>query len=112
MWGVMPNYRSQIAVVSSVQVVQVADSAAELDGFKRIRVIEGDEFGDEIRALGHQPQMASKVPSVEGAASVHETSKGWVKSRIATEIEGDMRETVINSDGHRRKRWARRRGQS
>ena len=53
--GVVTDYSSQIAMASSIEIGGVANGAAELDGFKRIAVIEGSKISHEIGTLGHQP---------------------------------------------------------
>jgi hypothetical protein len=107
--GAASDHSSQIAMVGSVEIGGVADGVPELDGFERIGGIERCKVSNEIRALGHQPQMVSKASSVEGAISIHEAGEGWVESGVATEIKSNMRETVVDSDRHGRKSWARRR---
>ena len=53
--GVVTDYSSQIAMASSIEIGGVANGAAELDGFKRIDIIEGSKISHEIGTLGHQP---------------------------------------------------------
>ena len=55
---------SQVTVVSSVEVRRVANGATELNGFKRVRIIERKEFDDEVRAFGHEPEMERQVAGV------------------------------------------------
>jgi hypothetical protein len=47
----------------------------EFDGFERVGVVEGNEFGDEIRAVGPEPEMKEKKARVEGTAGVHEAAE-------------------------------------
>ena len=90
-------------MVAGDKVGRVADGAAKLDGLEWVGVVEGNEFGDKIRSLRLQPEMEQQIASIKGAASVHQTAKLDERRRSA-EIESDMGQAVINSDGHGRKR--------
>jgi hypothetical protein len=46
--------------------------------------------------------MKSLEASVEGAASVHKASEIGVSADVTAKVEGDMWQTIINGDRHRR----------
>ncbi len=57
MGGAAADDGSQIAVGRGLKVGRVADSSTKFDGFKWVRVVEGDELSDQIRPLGFEPKM-------------------------------------------------------
>ncbi len=71
MRSVATDDSSEVTVVSSIKIGGVADRTTEFDGFERVGVVEGNEFGDEIWALGPEPEMKEKKASSEGTAGVH-----------------------------------------
>ena len=101
-WSVTMNHSSQTAMAGRIEISWVADGATELNRFKRVGVVEGDEIGDKIRALGLQPKMEKEMAGVEGAASVHETNRGRVKGGTGSQAKFDVREPIVDSNGHRR----------
>jgi hypothetical protein len=89
-------------VVSCIEIGGVADRTTKFDGFERVGVVEGNEIGDEIRALGLEPEMKEKKTSIEGTASIHEAAelnRVW----IGTQIKSNVRKAIIDGDRHRRK---------
>jgi hypothetical protein len=38
-------------MIGSIKISRITNSTAELDGFKRVGIVEGDEFGDKVGAL-------------------------------------------------------------
>jgi hypothetical protein len=73
--SVSSNDGSEVTVVSCIEIGGVADRTTEFDGFERVGVVEGNEFSDEIRALGLEPEMKEKKTSIEGTASIHEAAE-------------------------------------
>ena len=57
-----------------------------------------------------QPKMEEERASIKGTTSIHEAAKGGVGGRIGAKSDGDMREAIIDGDGHRGK--SRTRGDS
>ena len=73
--SVVSDDGGEVTVVSSVEVGGVTDRTTEFDGFKRVGVVKGNEFGDEIRAFGPEPEMKEKKAGVEGTAGIHEAAE-------------------------------------
>ena len=95
-------------MVAAVKIGRVTNCASKLDGLERVGVVERDELGNKIGSLRLQPEVEQQVASIKGAASVHQAAK-LDERRRSTEIESDMGQAVINSDGHGRKHGSWRR---
>jgi hypothetical protein len=93
---------SEVTVVSSIEIGGVADLTTVFDGFERVGVAEGNEFSDEIRALGPEPEMKEKKASIEGTAGVREAAE-LNRGRIGTQIKSNVREAIVDGNRHRRK---------
>ena len=72
----------------------------KLDGLEWVGVVEGNELGDKIGSLGLQPEVEQQIAGIKGASTcVHQSAK-LDKRRRSPEIESDMGQTVIDSNGH------------
>jgi hypothetical protein len=61
---VVVDHGSEVAMISSIKIGGIANGAAKLDWFERIGIVEGEEFSNQGRVLGHEPQIESKVTGV------------------------------------------------
>jgi hypothetical protein len=97
-------------MVRGIEIGWIANSAAKFDGFERVGIIKGEEFDNKLGSLRHEPQVKGEVAGVQSATCIHKAAECRVGGRIGSDIDSDMREPIINGNGHRGKRRARGRG--
>jgi hypothetical protein len=92
-------------MVSRVKIGWITDGPAELDGFERVGGVEREVFDNKFGSFGHDPLVKEQVPSIKGTTSVHEAAEGEIGGWVGAEGEGDVREPVVNGNGHWGERW-------
>jgi hypothetical protein len=95
-------------MVSRVKIGWITDGPAELDGFERVGGVEREVFDNKFGSFGHDPLVKEQVPSIKGTTSVHEAAEGEIGGWVGAEGEGDVREPVVNGNGHWGERWGDR----
>jgi hypothetical protein len=69
-WGFISDNGSKLAVQRYIVIVGMADGAAKLDRFKRIRIVKLFKAGDNIRVLAHDPEMIWQITGAESGTGI------------------------------------------
>jgi hypothetical protein len=87
-------------MVGGGEVGRITNGTAKFDRFEGVGIIKREELHNKVGTFRHEPQMKVEVARVQGTASIHEAAKGWIGGRIGAESDSDVRETIIDGNGH------------
>ena len=69
-WSFIPDDGGKLPMQRFIVIVGMADGAAKLDGFERVRIVECLEAGDNIRVLAHDPKVIWQITGAEGGTRI------------------------------------------
>ena len=72
--GVIPDNRSEVAMIGGVKIRGITNCTAKFNWFKRVRVIKRDKFGNEVRALRFEPKVEEKETGVKSTTRIHKAA--------------------------------------
>ena len=65
----------KVAVIGRVEISRITNGPTKFNWFKGIRIVELDEFGNQVGLFRLKPKMEKEAAGLQGAGCVHETTK-------------------------------------